>query len=288
MAGNPVGSQSAVEVRLEPPSYSRRPPAVLTNPARIDALEGTRLTLVVTNPAGAVQVRFGERQLPVSQRSDGPAIDLTLVESGYCAIESGHRETDREPVRLIAVTVTPDRAPTIRVERPGRDLLLPDAGLSLARRSAADDFGLRRSSCGTRKCRARASSSSSTKERCPGHHARTAAAGKRAASDLRPRPRARRRPRLPRSSRATSGRAIAGSPSSDTFFIEIAGPGQVALAGFELPPDRERYALSQQMIVLKLATPARARAHARPRRARAGSERTSRPSSERSARTSCS
>ena len=44
----------------------------------------------------------------------------------------------------------------------------------------------------------------------------------------------------------------AGFASSDTFFIEIAGPGQVALAGFELPPDRERYALSQQMIVLKL------------------------------------
>ena len=44
----------------------------------------------------------------------------------------------------------------------------------------------------------------------------------------------------------------AGLASSETFFIEVAGPGQVALAGFELPPDRERYALSQQMIVLKL------------------------------------
>ena len=43
-----------------------------------------------------------------------------------------------------------------------------------------------------------------------------------------------------------------GSASSDTFFIEVAGPGQVALEGFELPPDRERYALSQQMIVLKI------------------------------------
>jgi hypothetical protein len=43
-----------------------------------------------------------------------------------------------------------------------------------------------------------------------------------------------------------------GSSTSDTFFVEIAGPGQVALPGFELPPDRERYALSQQMILLKL------------------------------------
>ena len=143
VAGNPARGPSAIEVRLEPPSYSRRPPAVLTNPARIDALEGTRLTLVVTNPPGAVQVRFGDRQLPVSQRSDGPAIDLTLVESGYFAIESGHRETAREPVRLIAVAVTPDRAPDVRVERPGRDLLLPDvrAVVDVAA-VAADDIGL--------------------------------------------------------------------------------------------------------------------------------------------------
>jgi hypothetical protein len=44
----------------------------------------------------------------------------------------------------------------------------------------------------------------------------------------------------------------AGLASSDPFYIEVAGPGQVALEGFEMPPDRERYALSQQMIVLKI------------------------------------
>ena len=54
------------------------------------------------------------------------------------------------------------------------------------------------------------------------------------------------------SSAATAGRATPALASSDTFFVEVAGPGQVALEGFELPPDRERYALSQQMIVLKL------------------------------------
>jgi hypothetical protein len=54
--------------------------------------------------------------------------------------------------------------------------------------------------------------------------------------------------------RAGAGRPPGGlgEAASDTFFIEVAGPGQVALPGFELPPDRERYALSQQMIVLKL------------------------------------
>jgi hypothetical protein len=44
----------------------------------------------------------------------------------------------------------------------------------------------------------------------------------------------------------------AGTSESDSFFIEIAGPGQAALEGFAMPPDRERYSLSQQMIVLKI------------------------------------
>ena len=44
----------------------------------------------------------------------------------------------------------------------------------------------------------------------------------------------------------------AGTASSDTFFVEVAGPGDVALAGVEMPPDKERYALSQAMIVLKI------------------------------------
>jgi hypothetical protein len=44
----------------------------------------------------------------------------------------------------------------------------------------------------------------------------------------------------------------AGTASSDTYFIEVAGPGQVPLEGVEMPPELERYAMSQQMIVLKL------------------------------------
>jgi hypothetical protein len=44
----------------------------------------------------------------------------------------------------------------------------------------------------------------------------------------------------------------AGLGTSDTYFVEIAGPGQVALEGVDMPPEMERYAMSQQMIVLKL------------------------------------
>jgi hypothetical protein len=60
-----------------------------------------------------------------------------------------------------------------------------------------------------------------------------------------------------------------GLATSDTFFIEIAGPGQLALEGFEMPPDQERYALSQQMIVLEIQR-LRARERGMAQAARAG------------------
>jgi hypothetical protein len=44
----------------------------------------------------------------------------------------------------------------------------------------------------------------------------------------------------------------AGTAASDTYFVEIAGPGQIALEGVDMPPELERYAMSQQMIVLKI------------------------------------
>ena len=256
VAGNPARGPLAIEVRQEPPSYSRRPPAILTDPARIDALEGTRLTLVVTNPPGAVQVRFGDRQLPVSQRSDGSAIDLTLVESGYFAIEpSGHREAAREPVRLIAVAVTPDRAPDVRVERPGRDLLLPDVRpvVDIAA-VAADDIGLEAIALKYTKVSGSGEQFEFEEGELPLDIVKSSPQGWQA------------RGRIPVAKlglepgdslvyrlTASDGRpGLAGTASSDTFLIEIAGPGQVALEGFEMPPDQERYALSQQMIVIKL------------------------------------
>ncbi len=255
VAGNTARGPSSIEVRLDPPSYSGRPPAVLTNPARIDALEGTRLTLVVTNPPGVVQVRFGDRQLPVSQRSDGSAIDLTLVESGYFAIESGQPETAREPVRLIAVAVTPDRAPDVRIERPGRDLLLPDVRADVfVAAVAADDIGLEAMALKYTKVSGSGEQFEFEEGELPLDIVKSSPQGWQA------------RGRIPVAKlglepgdslvyrlTASDGRpGLAGTASSDTFFVEIAGPGQVALEGFEMPPEQERYALSQQMIVIKL------------------------------------
>ncbi len=157
--------------------------------------------------------------------------------------------------RLVPVTVIPDRAPTIRVEAPGKDLLLPDARPVIALAAGAtDDFGLQSLEL---------------------RYTKVSGSGEQFEFKEGTLPLAIARP-SPREWKATAELALsriglepgdamiyrvvgrderpgdAGVASSETFFIEVAGPGQVALAGFELPPDRERYALSQQMIVLKL------------------------------------
>ena len=111
------------------------------NPERIEALQGSRLRLTVRG-GGAWRVRFGAEALVATE--SGGARSSTWRSRGAAIWRSNAQDRDASASRrLIPVTVIPDRAPTIRVEAPGKDLLLPDAtpvvGLSA---SATDDFGL--------------------------------------------------------------------------------------------------------------------------------------------------
>jgi hypothetical protein len=230
---------------ITPPSYTGLTPRTITNPDRIDALQGSELRLSIEG-RGAWRVRF------MNDRLTGET--LTLTRSGYLAIEPEGGEEGRAR-RLVPVTVTPDRVPTIRIDAPGKDLLLPDATAVVGlRTSATDDFGLQ-------SLELRYTTSSGSGEQfefkegsIPLKLAKNDARNWQASVDV----------ALARLGLGPGDAIIyhavgrdarpgdAGVATSDTYFIEVAGPGQAALAGFELPPDRERYALSQQMIVLKL------------------------------------
>ncbi len=255
--GRPSGGSGDLKLvaTIVPPAYARQPSRTINEPDRIDGLQGSRLRLALQDSRGTGwRVRFGNDVLGSVQSPDGVVVDLVLSQSGYVAIESADSNAAGSR-RFLPVTVTPDRAPTIRVDAPGKDLLLPDVrpvvGVAA---SAMDDFGLR--SLELRYTKASGSGEqfefkegsiplAITRENERAWKARTDVAVstlglepgdvlvyRLVARDARP--------------------GDAGLATSDTFFIEVAGPGQVALAGFELPPDHERYALSQQMIVLKI------------------------------------
>ena len=252
-----VGDSDSQSLRmratLTPPAYIGAAPQVFENPERLEALEGSHLDLTLRGQ-GDWRVRLGTRTLEQRRSADGTSVAVAVSESGYLAIEPAdasqlHRR------RLVPLVVTADRAPTIRIETPGKDLLIPDVKRMIAVGAVAtDDYALAElelrytriagsgeqfefkegvvpleiARADDRSWKADARLSIAQLGLAPGDSLVYRVAGR----DRRP--------------------GDAGLASSDTFFVEVAGPGQVALEGFELPPDRERYALSQQMIVLKL------------------------------------
>jgi hypothetical protein len=247
------GEVGSIVATVRPPTYTGEAPRTVTNPDRIEALEGSGLRLSVEG-RGPWRIRFGADVLAATTESNGAVVELTLTRSGYIAIELEDGR-ERQARRLVPLTVVPDRAPTIRVDAPGKDLLLPDANavIGLAA-SATDDFGLQSLELRYTKASGAGEQFEFQEGSLPLSIARGDARNWKGSAAV-----ALKRLGLGPGD-AVIYRVVGrdrrpgdqGFATSDTFYIEVAGPGQVALEGFELPPDRERYALSQQMIVLKL------------------------------------
>ena len=238
----PSVASSRVRVRIEPPAYSGQVAATLDSPTRIDALEGSRITFVLS---GGGRVRFGNA--PV----DAP---MLARESGYFAVESNSTASGTGTM-LIPLSVVRDRVPSVRIEAPGKDLFLASGGRSVpVTIHASDDLALEKVELRYTKVSGTGEQFEFVEGALPVRLQRTSAREWRASGEL-----ALEALRLgPGDSLvyravAQDGRpGAAGTAASDTYFIEIAGPGQVALEGVDMPPELERYAMSQQMIVLKL------------------------------------
>jgi hypothetical protein len=182
--------------------------------------------------------------------------ETRAAKSGYLAMEPvGSAGADRAHGRVIPLIVLPDRSPNVRLTVPGRDLVLPDATRSLNVEAAAtDDFGLAALEIRYTKVSGSGEQFEFEEGALPATLARDSGVAWRAGGSI---PLASLKleagDALVYRAVARDGRpGDAGLAVSDTFFVEIAGPRQVALEGFEMPPDQERYALSQQMIVLKI------------------------------------
>jgi hypothetical protein len=243
-----------VVVTVQPPAYTGLKSESLADAERLTVVQGTALRLTISGEAARWRVRFAEHALDAAVEENRTIVETTAMESGYFAI-SRAGETDGSPQRLIPVSVTPDRAPVIKVEEPGKDLLVPDANRSVrVRASATDDYGLHELTLRYTKVSGSGEQFEFVEGQLPFEAARADDRNWTGRGEV-PLNRLGLEPGDSLVYRVVARDARpgdTGSASSDTFFIEVAGPGQVPLEGFEMPPDRERYALSQQMIVLKI------------------------------------
>jgi len=255
-AGNVAASAPLrVIVTVTPPEYTGMPPRQQRDPDRIDAIDGSSVRIAVSGPGSGWHVRSATGPLASSRVAGETIAETIAAESGYFVIEPSDHAAAKQDPRLIPIAVTRDAAPIVRIETPGRDLVLPNAKASVTvATSATDDFGVQSLEIRYTKVSGTGEQFEFEEGTLPVRVTRESdivwkGVGQIPIASLKLEPGDALVYRAVAQDRRPGGRGLA---TSDTFFIEIAGPGQVALEGFEMPPDQERQGLSQQMIVLKI------------------------------------
>jgi hypothetical protein len=243
----PSGRLSIVAT-VTPPAYAKVPVRTLDNPATIESLEGSAIALSIRSSSATLRLRTGAGETRTLERDAGGTFHASLpIRTGYVALE-GERPSERQLISLVA---TPDLPPRVRLLAPGRDLIYPDAARTVTFDIAAqDDLELR----ALRLHYTRVSGSGENFEFTEGdlpidvtrRDARTWEA--RASTPL------ARLPLEPGDTlvyQASASDARPGIGSSDTFVIEIGKAAEGLAEGFAIAEDENKYAISQQMVIVK-------------------------------------
>ena len=245
---------TGIEIDITPPSYAALPASTLSDPARIEALAGSRIRLRVSADAATVTLEtIGGRQTLVSDRAGRFTAELDADADGYLAIQPSAADGHAGARRLIGLDVTPDRAPVVRVVKPGHDLFLsseqPRVPVGI---EAQDDLGLASLKLTYTKVSGAGENLKFAEGELPLRLDRASdrawtADGEIALATFGLIP----GDMLVYRGVATDRRPGAAPVESDAFIISIVSPGEVAAEGFAVDDERDRYALSEQMVILK-------------------------------------
>ncbi|MGV3708790.1 MAG: hypothetical protein ACO1Q7_08110 [Gemmatimonas sp.] len=251
-----VGALPSVDnlvVSVDAPAYAERKSQTLENPSRVEALADSRLSLRISGSATAVVVETVERKDTLRAGSNGEfSGSIVAATDGFVSIEplmNGVAGTRR----LVGLSVTQDGTPRVKLTAPGKDMIFPDVNRVLnVSTEAQDDIGLATLRLRYTKVSGSGEQFTFTEGEVPLQVVRDSAASWKGTV---------------RWSLASLGlepgdmvvyRAVAtdkrpGSPvsESDSYIAEIRKAGSEAVEGFAVDPEEERYALSQQMIILK-------------------------------------
>lgn len=245
---------SDVRVTVTPPSYTGLPAESSVNPDRIVALAGSRVTLRIAGSAEVMTVETALTSLTAARGSDGAfeaGVDITA--DGFVAITPSDGQGTAGLRRLIGVTATPDRPPVPRIVTPGKDLFLREAKTTLPLTvEATDDLGLRALTLAYTKVAGVGESFTFTEGEVPLSVTRTS--GRQWAGTG----------TLPLASLglevgdmivyravAADGRPGARPVESDAFIVEIVSASEAMAEGFSIDDTQDKYALSQQMVIVK-------------------------------------
>lgn len=253
--GLPVASNgiSQVSVRVDAPAYTERAQQTLRDPARIEAIAGSRITVTVQSSATSVELETLDGKQPLVASGKGTWTGTVVATTdGFIALQPANngRAGSR---KLMGLSVTADRLPRVKLTAPGKDMLFPDANRSLnVAIEADDDLALSTLRLRYTKVSGSGERFTFTEGEVPIQTSRTSSANWKSGANwnlatlnLEPGDMVVYR------AVATDKRPGAPPSESDSYIAEIRAIGSEAAAGFAIDPDEERYALSQQMVIMK-------------------------------------
>lgn len=251
----PRGTPSVrrVEVTVVPPAYSGLRTTTSTNPPTVEALAGSRIELRIEAIASTIRIETlsGMRDA----LSGDTAFRATIVaeSDGFIAIEPRDSVGLSGQRMLMGLSVTPDRAPRVTLASPGRDLFFSTVpGTLPVTVNAEDDIAVASlrlrytavSGSGERftfvERDVPLSVTSSTAREWTARGTWRLDSLALAPGDL-----------VVYRAVATDRRPGAPPVESESYVIEVVTPGAIASEGFAADDQRDRYAVSQQMVILK-------------------------------------
>jgi hypothetical protein len=243
-----------VDVEVTPPEYTARPSILHRDPSRIEALAGSRVRVTVRADAAGVTLDTIARSSPLS--AQGPRTfsgDVMADADGYIAVAPVSAEGGTGARRLIGLSVLRDESPRVRITAPGRDLLFAHGKQQLqVMLEAEDDLAL--GSLGMKYTRIAGSGESFTFTEGAVNIAVTPAGDRRwqgrAAWSLAP---LNLEPGDMVIYRGVASDKRPGAPAaeSDPFIVEIAAGGSLPSEGFAIDDRENKYAISQQMVIVR-------------------------------------
>lgn len=244
---------ASVVVRVLPPSYAQMPERSLSDPPEVRLLEGSRVEVTVDAPGASAVDLVSPDGRAVRLETVGGRHTTSLVARETAFVLLRPEGTSPASPRLLSLIVEPDERPAIRIREPARDLaFVQPAGRIPMQVEASDDVALTEVQLrythvtGTGETFTfKEGTLPLTIDRVDRAHwtangALTLESLGMEIGDT-----------LVYRAIARDGKPGADPVASESFIVEIGAVAGATSAGFALPDDRERQAISQQMVIVK-------------------------------------
>jgi hypothetical protein len=248
-------SPGDLRVIVTPPSYVNQGQATLMNPTSLTVLEGSRVRLEVSNEGTRTRIpvlhEVDGRQTAFQAAESLAILEFVATTSRPLLVRSS--DTGLASDRLVHLRVEADGRPAVMLREPAKDLMFAEAaGQVSVQVDARDDIALQ--SLSLRYTRVSGAGETFTFEEgeWPIEINKDGAQAWRGRAVLSlERLKLQDGDTLVYRAIARDAKPGADPSSSDTYLIEIGRLAGVASTGFALPEERDRQAISQQMLIIK-------------------------------------